>query len=258
MDYSGFKAEVYKLSGIDLNAYKEKQMLRRIDSLISRNAFTGYIDFIDELKINQRLYNDFINYLTINVSEFYRNPGQWEVLEKEILPKLLDKNKNIKIWSSAASTGDEPYTLVMVLNKFLPLDRIKILATDIDKEALAKAKTGVYAERSIKGLPKTYFDKYFQKCGEDSYRVIEDVKRCVEFKQMNLLSDKYPEALDLIVCRNVLIYFTEEAKDSIYKKFNRSLVDDGILFVGSTEQIIGSQKYDFKAIKTFFYQKSKV
>ncbi len=255
MDYESFKRKVYDLSGIDLDCYKEKQMKRRIDSLISKHGFIGYEDFVNAIKIKKELYNEFINFLTINVSEFYRNPTQWDVLEKDIMPVLLSKKKNIKIWSSACSTGDEPYTLVMVLNKFLPLSQIKILATDIDKEAIRKAQEGIYNSRSFKDLPQELLSKHFTKIGDD-FKINDDVKKCVDFKQMNLLKDPYPTDLDLVVCRNVLIYFTENAKSEIYKKFNKSLVKEGILFVGSTEQIIMSNRYEFKPVKTFFYQKT--
>lgn len=256
MDYERFKAEVLLLSSIDLNAYKEKQMKRRIDSLIKKNNYEGYEDYIKALRVNKALYNEFINYLTINVSEFYRNPDQWSILEKEVISVLLAKNRSLKIWSSACSTGDEPYTLVMVLNKYLPLSNIKIIATDIDKEIVDKAKRGIYHERSVEDLPSEFLNKHFTKT-EDGFKINDDVKRCVEFSYLNLLKDQYPQNCDLIVCRNVLIYFTEEAKNEIYKKFNRALKHEGILFVGSTEQIILSQRYNFKAVKTFFYQKEK-
>jgi chemotaxis protein methyltransferase CheR len=257
MDYEGFKKEVYTITTIDLNSYKEKQMKRRIDALISKNNFIGYNDYVNAIKNNRELLNEFINYLTINVSEFYRNPEQWEVLEKEVLPMLFAKNKSLKIWSSACSTGDEPYTLVMVLNNFMPLSSIKIIATDIDKGAIEKAVTGIYSSKSVENLPKKYLDKHFNKNGA-FYSIKDEVKRCVEFKQLNLLRDSYPKDCELIVCRNVLIYFTEEAKTEIYKKFNSSLKNEGVLFVGSTEQIIQPARFNFKSLKTFFYIKDSL
>ncbi len=256
MDYEWFKNEIFKLTKINLSLYKEKQMKRRIDALIKKNNIDTYKEYVEAIKLNKDLFNEFINYLTINVSEFYRNPNQWEVLENEILPLLLSKKKNITIWSSACSTGDEPYTLVMVLNKFLPFSSIKILATDIDLGALEKAQNGIYTSKSVENLPKQMKDKYFTVIG-DSYRVKDEVKNCVEFKQFNLLGDTYPKGIDLLVCRNVLIYFTEEAKNDIYKKFNMALNPEGILFVGSTEQIIMANKYNFKSLKTFFYTKDE-
>ncbi|EMS73308.1 CheR family methyltransferase [Ruminiclostridium cellobioparum] len=254
MDYEGFKEEILKMTKINLTLYKEKQMKRRIDALIKKNNFNTYKEYVQALKDNKDLFKEFINYLTINVSEFYRNPDQWAVLEKEIFPLLMSRNKKLNIWSSACSTGDEPYTLVMVLNKMLPLSSIKILATDIDMGALEKAKTGIYTSKSLENLPKEMKEKYFTMVG-DNYRVKDEVKNCVEFRQFNLLRDPYPTGMDLIVCRNVLIYFTEEAKNDIYKKFNMSLNPQGILFVGSTEQMIMANKYNFKSVKTFFYVK---
>ena len=144
----------------------------------------------------------------------------------------------------------------MVLNNFIPLADIKIIATDIDKEALRKAKTGLYSSKSLEKLPPEYLNKYFTR-NADSYLVKEEVKNRVEFIQHNMLKEDYPSGCDLIVCRNVLIYFTEEAKTFIYKKFNSALKTEGVLFVGSTEQIMMAGKYCFSPIKTFFYIKDK-
>jgi chemotaxis protein methyltransferase CheR len=256
MDYEGFKLEIHRLSGINLSFYKEKQMKRRIDSLIKKNGYDLYEDYVRALKTNVALFNEFINYLTINVSEFYRNPDQWEVLQKNVFPMLLKQSRRLKIWSAACSTGDEPYTLVMVLNEYIPLKDIRIIATDIDKEALRKAKAGVYTEKSLEKLPQAYIAKYFTKSG-NLYTVRDEVKTQVEFSHHNMLSDPFPTGCDLIVCRNVLIYFTEEAKVRIYTQFNKSLRTEGILFVGSTEQIIMANRYHFTPFKTFFYMKER-
>jgi len=254
MDYEGFKIEIYNLSGINLSFYKEKQMKRRIESLIIKNGYELFDEYIKVLKTNQKLYNEFINYLTINVSEFYRNPAQWEVLKNDIFPFLLKKFGKLKIWSAACSTGDEPYTLVMVLNEYVPLKDIKVIATDIDKEALRKAKDGIYTEKSIEKLPREYLDKYFIREGS-IYTIKEEVRNQVIFSQHDMLKEMYPSECDMIVCRNVLIYFTEEAKVNIYNQFNKALKKEGILFVGSTEQIIMANRYKFSPLKTFFYIK---
>lgn len=256
MDYEGFKKEIYKMTGINLSYYKEKQMKRRINSLIKKNNYDTYDAYVRAIKSDKELFNEFINYLTINVSEFYRNPEQWEVLEKDILPDLLKKSRYPKIWSAACSTGDEPYTLVMILNKFLPLENIRILATDIDRQAIEKAKIGLYLKKSVEKLPVELLKKYFT-IERDLYKIKDEVKKCVEFRHHDLLKDEYPKSCDLIVCRNVLIYFTEEAKDYVYRKLNGSLKTGGVLFVGSTEQILMANRYSFYPIKTFFYIKEK-
>ncbi len=256
-DYEIFKKKVFQLTKIDLSCYKERQMRRRIDALITRSNVKGYDEYLTLLQTNQDKLEEFIAYLTINVSEFYRNPEQWQLLEKEMLPYLFERfGKNIKIWSAACSTGDEPYTLAMLLAKFIPMNQIQITATDIDKQVLAKAQMGLYDEKSLKGLPKEYVSKYFTKVGARSYQISDEVKRCVNFKQHNLLKDPFMKDCHLIICRNVMIYFTEEAKAEINKRFCDSLKQDGLLFVGSTEQIIAPNTLGFSTFKSFFYKKN--
>lgn len=254
-DYEKFKKDVLLLTKIDLNCYKEKQMRRRIDTLITKNSINSYDDYVALIKKDKDKFEQFVNFLTINVSEFYRNPDQWVILDKEIFPALIQKfGKNLKIWSAACSTGDEPYSLVMALSKHVPLSNIKIIATDIDKQVLDTARMGLYNEKSIASVPEDLKKKYFTKIG-NSYQIADEIKRCVEFKEHNLLKDPYPTNCNLIVCRNVVIYFTEEAKDEIYKKFNNSLTKSGVLFIGSTEQIMNYKELGYLRNKSFFFEK---
>lgn len=254
-DYEYFKKAVYDLTTIDLNAYKEKQMKRRIDTLIGKNGITGYDKYVQVLKTDKAMFDEFVNYLTINVSEFYRNTDQWQLLDKEIFPELIERfGKNLKIWSAACSTGDEPYSLVMALSRHLPLNQIKIFATDIDKKVIAKAKVGLYNEKSIAGVPDDLKKKYFTKIGP-SFQIAQEIKDRVEFKEHNLLKDAYPSDCNLIVCRNVLIYFTEDAKEEIYRKFEKALKPGGLLFIGSTEQIINYKEIGYERKNSFFYLK---
>lgn len=254
--YEDFKEQVFRLTKIDLNSYKERQMKRRIDALITKHKLDSYNEFIQAIKKDKELFDEFVNYLTINVSEFYRNPEQWILLEKDILPLLFERfNKPLKIWSAACSTGDEPYSLVMLLSKYMPLNRIKVIATDLDKQVLSKAKLGLYNTKSLKSLPNEFLKKYFREINDKTYQISDEIKACVEFREHNLLRDEYPSNCDLIICRNVLIYFTEEAKDNIYSKFCKALKKDGFLFVGSTEQIINPKEVGFSSYRSFFYFK---
>ena len=254
-DYEYFKKAVLDLTKIDLDAYKEKQMKRRIDTLIAKNKITGYENYVAALKKDNRMFEEFVNYLTINVSEFYRNPDQWQIMDREIIPELIRKfGKNLKIWSAACSTGDEPYSLVMAFSRHLPLNQIKIFATDLDKQVIAKAKTGLYVEKSIASVPEDFKKKYFTEIGP-SYQISNEIKSRVEFKEHNLLKDTYPTDCHLIVCRNVLIYFTEEAKDEVFRKFQKCLKPGGFLFIGSTEQIINHKEIGFERRNSFFYEK---
>ncbi len=254
-DYEYFKKAVLDLTKIDLNAYKEKQMKRRIDTLISKNKIVGYDNYVNLLKTDKAKFEEFVNYLTINVSEFYRNVDQWQFLDKDVFPDLINRfGKNLKIWSAACSTGDEPYSLVMALSRHIPVNQIRIYATDLDKQVIAKAKVGLYGAKSVAGVPADLKKKFFTQIGP-SYQISDEVKSRVEFKEHNLLKDTYPTDFHLIVCRNVLIYFTEEAKDEVFRKFQKSLKPGGYLFIGSTEQIINYREVGYERKNSFFYQR---
>ena len=225
-DYEYFKKEIYSLTTIDLNAYKEKQMKRRIDTLIAKHKIVGYDKYVQALKTDRELFEEFVGYITINVSEFYRNPEQWKYLDETVIPELIQRfGKNLKIWSAACSTGDEPYSLVMALSRHVPLQQIHIYATDLDKQVIP------------------------------SYKIADEIKARVDFHQHNLLKDAYPTEYHLIVCRNVLIYFTEEAKDEVFRKYYHSLAKGGMLFIGSTEQIMNYREIGFERKSSFYYVK---
>ncbi|MCM1187844.1 MAG: protein-glutamate O-methyltransferase CheR [bacterium] len=254
-DYEYFKKEIMAMTAIDLNCYKEKQMKRRIDTLIAKHKIEGYDKYVLGLKKDKELFEEFVNYITINVSEFYRNPDQWKLMDEEVIPELIKKfGHHLKIWSAACSTGDEPYSLVMALSKHMPLNNIKIYATDLDKQVIAKAKVGLYSSKSILGVPADLKKKYFTQIG-GSYKISDEIKARVEFKEHNLLKDSYATDYHMIVCRNVLIYFTEEAKEEVFRKFCKSLASGGVLFIGSTEQIINYKEIGYERKNSFFYQK---
>ena len=165
-NYEKFQKDVFKLTSIDLTAYKEKQMRRRIETLITKNNLKDYDSYVALIKKDKDRFEEFINFMTINVSEFYRNPEQWSFLDKEVFPELIKRfGKNLKIWSAACSTGDEPYSLVMALSKHIPLNQIKVIATDIDKQVLEKAHVGLYNAKSIASVPDDLKKKYFTQIG---------------------------------------------------------------------------------------------
>ncbi|WP_186577804.1 CheR family methyltransferase [Aquibacillus kalidii] len=254
-DYQEFTKQINKKTGIDLSLYKEVQMKRRLTSLREKRGFNDFQSYYNAIAQEKELLDEFLDKVTINVSEFYRNASRWSVLESKVLPKLFEKKKKLKIWSAACSTGEEPYTIALVLSQFLDLSQIDILATDIDDNVIARAKKAVYNERALQEMPTKIKETYFTKDGT-FFHLDEKIKKCVTFKKHNLLADSYPGSFDLIVCRNVLIYFTEEAKHTIYQNFSNSLVDGGVFFVGSTEQIFSPDQYNFKVLDTFFYQKN--
>ena len=253
-DFEKFKTLMCRKSGIDLNCYKEQQMKRRLKSLYEKRGYGSFEEYFQALDKDQDLFHEFLDRMTINVSAFYRNASRWDCLTNQILPELLKKKSTLKLWSAACSTGEEPYTLAMILAQLTPNRKHDILATDLDKLVLSKAINGIYRNTAMNELPKPYIDKYFIPRGE-FMQVVPEIKNAVQFKQHNLLKDSYPTHLDVIICRNVLIYFTEEAKNKIIMNFNKALNPGGVLFIGSTEQIFTPQNYGFKNMYPFFYQK---
>lgn len=253
-DFARFVEQVRRLTSIDLSQYKETQMRRRLTTLRLKHGYATFADFFRAIEKDPKLRGEFLDRMTINVSEFWRNPIRWEVLRDRFLPDLLQKSVRLKAWSAACSTGEEPYTLAMILDDMGVLDRASILATDIDEGVLAKAKEGVYPERSVRDVPPHFTAAYFTREGE-WYRLSDRLKRAVRFERHNLLLDPFGEGFDLIICRNVLIYFTEEAKHVLYGKLARALRPGGVLFVGSTEQIFYPDRYGLEPSETFFYRR---
>ncbi len=242
------------LSKIDLTAYKRPQMERRINSFMRSANAVDYKEFIDLLNRDQKVYKKFLEHITINVSEFFRNLSHWQVMERDIIPMLLEERKGLKIWSAGCSTGEEPYSLAMMAKENAWRLAEPIFATDIDQDVLNRAMRGLYNERAMEGVPNTIKNKFFNSHPE-GYEIKEEIRKMVNFRQHNLLGDNFPTNFDLILCRNVVIYFTEETKENLYRKFTDALRSKGILFIGSTEQIFHAKEIGLKSVATFFYQK---
>ncbi|MDD3852364.1 MAG: protein-glutamate O-methyltransferase CheR [Syntrophomonadaceae bacterium] len=242
------------LSHIDLTAYKRPQMERRINSFMRSASVPDYNEFISLLKTDANLYRKFLDHITINVSEFFRNANHWEILEKQVIPDLIKDRSGLRVWSAGCSTGEEPYSLAMMLkeNRVNLVD--KILATDLDQEVLAKAAQGIYSAKSAQGIPPAYLSKYFT-AQDENYEARDELKDMIKFQGHNLLKDGFGKDFDLILCRNVVIYFTEETKSKLYQRFADAMRPGGILFIGSTEQIFQARDLGLKSVATFFYKK---
>ncbi|SDI28786.1 CheR family methyltransferase [Natribacillus halophilus] len=254
-DYSFFKTAILRQTGIDLSAYKERQMKRRLETLYKQHHFYSFRSFFQRgLQNDPALWQAFFDKMTINVSEFYRNKKRWERFEFDILPQLLETRGKLQLWSAACSSGEEAYTAAMITSKYRALTDVSILATDIDREALQRAKAGRYQEKSVREVVPAERKRCFDEEG-NHYRVKPMFRDTIRFKRHNLLADPYPREQDLIICRNALIYFTNAAKEQIYHRLNQSLKSGGFLFVGSTEQLFSPETYGFEHVGNFFYRK---
>ena len=256
--YDIFKQKVKKITGLDLNSYKD-QIHRRVHMLMQRwglkeNEYDKYFEFIEK---DDKKLREFLDYLTINVSEFFRNDAQWWRLRDTILPELikLRGNKRLKLWSCGCATGEEPYSLA-ILSIVLGLDaHTPVLAVDIDDGARAIAQKGVYLKRQLMNAPPEYLTKYFTKVDEETYAVTQEVKNRVTFKKMNMIEDRFADTFDLILCRNVVIYFTQETKTLLYQKFANAIAPGGYFLVGSTEQIFEHKSLGLENSGSFMYRK---
>jgi chemotaxis protein methyltransferase CheR len=245
---------VLKQYGINLSAYKSKQLTRRIESFMTRAGAKGEFDFINMLKSDTQISKKFVDHLTINVSEFFRNKEMFLDLEQKIKEHLKPDKSSLKIWSAACSYGAEPYTLAMIMDKLTPGKRHQIIATDIDATILEAARRGVYNKNDVRNVDPQLRDKYFN-VSVENYAIKDEIKSRVTFKKHDLILERYDSGFDLIVCRNVVIYFTQETKNEIYKKFYQAMKPGALLFVGATESIYNYRELGFEKASTFIYKK---
>lgn len=252
-DYAAFQRKVRVVTGIDLTCYKSDQMRRRLGGLMGRHGVGSFAQYAELLSRDQARLQEFKDFFTINVSEFFRDRPRWDEL-RGILQQRLATRPHLKIWSAGCSIGAEPYTLAMLLADLAPHARHTIIATDIDRTTLARAMRGDrYNPSEVRQIPPALLARFFTRDQEGLYTVSDDLRRHITFKQHDLLSSPYERACDLICCRNVVIYFTDEAKNGIYRRFAESLVPGGLLFVGGTEIIMQARDLGFQSRSTSFY-----
>jgi len=246
-------------TGLDLGAYKERQMMRRLTGFISREGIKDLSALADLVLRDAGVRQRLMDFLAINVTEFFRNPERFEDLAQRVLPELRRRWDRLRVWSAGCSNGAEAYSLAILLDEMEPhsADRHQVLGTDIDREALREAEAAVYAEDRLKEVSSLRRRRYFQQLPDGRWQVQPQIRRYVRFAVLNLLQDPYPAGQHLILCRNVVIYFTEAAKHDIFARLGASLVPGGYLLVGSTETIFQPQRYGLRAVGPFLYQRTE-
>lgn len=253
LEFEYFKKWVKDKLRVDLNSYKEKQLHRRIGTVMNSAGAKNLKEYAELIQKDENIKRVFLDYITINVTEFYRNKEIFDEFEDAMISLLVPRFKSLNIWSAACSIGAEPYSVAMIMEKN-KLKENRILATDIDDTILKRAKTGKFKENEIKNVPKQELDKYFELKGGE-YHLAHEIKRRVEFKKHDLILDKYEKNFHAVICRNVTIYFKNETKNEIYKKINDSLEKGGIFFTGATESIYNPSSFGFRKLSTFLYEK---
>ncbi len=260
--YQEIKRNVKRLLELDLDHYKDEQMRRRLDSWLVRSGAPDWKTYFERVRSDEKERNRFRDYLTINVSAFFRDPERWKSLAENVLPRLLKEalgrgpmENGLRIWSAGCSIGAEPYTLAILLDEISPRRRHSILATDYDLSALNKARQGgPYTAEEVQNLTLAQRAAYLQPGGPPFYISPSLIKK-ITFEEHNLFADPFPREMDLVVCRNVVIYFTAAAKEQLYQKFHDALRQGGVLFVGATEIIPHPQTFGLRNVGISFYER---
>ena len=255
-EYGLLKKKIYELLNIDINAYKSQQMRRRLEAFVERSSPRGAFLFCKQLESNPDQLEALRDMMTINVSEFFRDAPQFGVLRSAVLPDLLRDGGKLNIWTAACSHGAEPYSVAILLDELRAGDNHRILATDIDPKILKQAgEGGPYRANEIRNVSRPQLLKYFSPEGS-GHKIAKEMRERVEFHEQNLLSDRFETGFNLILCRNVMIYFSSEVKQQLFQRFHASLKPGGILFLGGTEAMLGDDASGFEKIATNFYRKT--
>ncbi|MCQ1535955.1 protein-glutamate O-methyltransferase CheR [Methanosarcina sp. KYL-1] len=252
------KQVITKNTGFNCNQYKESHFRRRINVRVRATNSGSYAEYLKVLKKDPEEYRHLIEALTVNVSEFFRNPETYRIIEEEILPSVIKSKseamiKSIRIWSAGCASGEEAYSFAILLHEILNKDfdkyRISIIGTDIDTLSLEKARKGIYNESVMKNVDTSTRELYFTKKGE-KYQISEQLKKIAHFKQHDLISGSGMSHFDIIICRNVMIYFKKEIQEHLHINFYRALNTGGYFIIGKAETLLGTANNLFKPYNT--------
>ncbi|MBP7735239.1 MAG: protein-glutamate O-methyltransferase [Spirochaetes bacterium] len=242
-----FKELIYQEAGIKLTDLKKALIQARLSKRLRFLGLSSYRDYYNYLIDN---YNEekieFINAITTNKTEFFREFKHFDYMRDNCFPDFIERGKKtIKIWSAGCSTGEEPYSIAITVKEFFgsaKTPEIKILATDIDTNVLEKAYAGMYTLEQVKDIDVSVLKKYFMRGtggNEGLFKVKDEIRKMVTIRRLNLLEDAYPMKgkMDIIFCRNVIIYFDRPTQKVLFERFGRYLDDDGYLFIGHSENL---------------------
>jgi chemotaxis protein methyltransferase CheR len=256
-EYIAFCEQVRRLCSVDLLQYKRGQMERRIRAWAQRRGTPSLPDYAQRLAADAEELDAFLDRVTINVSQLWRHPEQWEALTKHILPELAAGQGRIRAWSAGCSYGAEAYTLAAVCRAAVPKASVEILGTDLDKRMVARAREGRFTGDDARLAPQELLKRHFSNVGLDAWVANADLKRMVRFEVGDLLRMPVRRAAhDLVMCRNTVIYFNDEARDALHRRLVESLRPGGHLIVGTSERVAEPASLGLTSPFHFIYRKS--
>jgi chemotaxis protein methyltransferase CheR len=250
-DFRSIRDFIHDRSGIFYPESKKYILENRLSRRMAELGIKSYRDYLYLVKydVSQKEFNHLMNLTTTNETSFFRNPPQLNAFAREILPVVVESKRaanelRLRIWSAGCSTGEEPYTLAIILRQEIrDIDNwnVEILANDISERVLYKARKGVYGELSLRSTDRQIVEEYFSREG-DGYRVSDDIKKYVKLNHVNLADSRKLSmyaGMDIIFCRNVMIYFSDEVKKELVRSFYTCLNPGGFLFIGHSESLHG-------------------
>jgi len=241
---------IYRESGITFTQTNRSILESRLKERLREKNLSSATEYLGVIRSSQEELTGFLDSITTNLTRFFRNQAHFDALEKYVIPELINNIKKIpgtiRIWSAGCSTGEEPYTIAMLLNEILPKAwNFEILASDISLKCLMTAKEGFYAESRIVGVPDNYLLKYFDKV-DGGYKIHPDIQSKIKFDYHNLKNDSQQRNLDIVFCRNVIIYFDDVAQTAVMNRFWDSMASRSFLFIGHSESLFGmNTKFEF-------------
>jgi len=262
-DFEKFRSLIYNESGIHFTATNRSILESRLKERLREKKIESVKTFFDLITRDQGEMKGFLDSITTNLTRFFRNQAHFDAMEHFVIPEIMNikktsGNNTIRIWSAGCSTGEEPYTIAMLMSEILPPPwKYEIVASDLSLKCLMTAREGFYANNRIDGIPETHLKKYFDKV-EGGYKIRQDLQSKIRFDYHNLKNDSGQRDLDIVFCRNVIIYFDEAAQNAVINRFWDAMSSRSFLFIGHSESLFGmNTKFEFvKTQWATFYRKS--
>jgi chemotaxis protein methyltransferase CheR len=253
--FAEFCEGVRTLCQVDLSQYKRGQMERRVRTFAERKGITDLDQYLILLRRSSDEVDEFLDRVTINVSQLWRNPEQWTLLAQKVIPELVADGGRLRCWSAGSSYGAEAYTLAATCRAVAPNATASILGTDIDRRMVDRAREGFFTEDDARTAPRRELDRFFDTT-PGGFQAKDDIKRTVRFEVGDLLRLRPKRsAYDLVLCRNTVIYFNEEVRDALHARLAESLRPGGFLLVGSTERVSNAAEIGLAPAHPFTYRK---
>jgi chemotaxis protein methyltransferase CheR len=251
-DFRRFVQRIVDLAGLDLSGYKQNQLRRRLNAAILQAGHKGYCAYLDSVQSDGESFRRFLDRITINVSEFFRNAERFAELREHYLLPRLAHGEHLLLWSAGCSSGEEAYSLAILLEELHAPEDTQVLGWDIDQSALDNALRGRYPADALLALSARQRALFFRAV-PGGYEVTPELRRRVRFEQRNLLLDSPPQAQDIVLCRNVAIYLRDAAKADLHARLAAALSPRGVLLIGNSERIGHPGEVGLYSPRPYFY-----